>query len=111
MSLRPTQQNTDNVGIMLSAQDWARYAIGANKIAGFDGFERFSIGGWYHPEHYKHISKIHPELSKKAALDEMTQMRGYCVHEIMQLASELDGMIMRLQRMEEQMKEVINSDE
>ena len=109
MSLKPTKQNTDNVGIMLSAQDWARYAIGADKISGLDGFERFSIGGWYHSPHYKHISQIHPEFSRKDALDEMTQMRGYCVHEIMQLASELDDMIKRLQRMEEQMKEVIES--
>ena len=111
MSLRPTQQNTDNVGIMLSAQDWARYAISADKKSSLQGFERFWVGEWYHPEHYKHISKIRPEFSKKDALDEMTQMRGSCVREIMQLACELDDMIMRLQRMEEQMREVINSDE
>lgn len=105
MSLRPTERNRV-VGIALSAQEWARHAIGSDKRSGPEGFENFKSSGWCHFTHYQHISKEHPERSKPEAADEMAEYRSKLVDEIWHTAKLLDAQIMRLQRMEEQMSEV-----
>lgn len=110
MSLRPTPANRAIFGLALSAVGWARNAIGAGKKSGPEGFERYrSHGGWYYPEHYARISQTNPEFSPPEASDEMADIRMNLVREIEIHAKELDAMIMRLQRMEEQMAMVLES--
>lgn len=110
MSLQPTQHNKKILGLALSAQDWARHAIGGDKITGTEGFENYrSQGGWYYPMHYSSISKSNPEWSPFEAADEMSDIRESLVREIDESAKALDDMVMRLQRMEEQMTTVLSS--
>lgn len=105
MSLKPTERNAC-VGIALSAETWARHAIGSDKQRGPEGFENFRSGDWHHYVHYQHIRNIRPDLSLFCAMDEMTWYRQKLVDDIERTARELDEQIMRLQRMEEQMAEV-----
>ncbi len=91
-------------GIFQSCEAWANYAIGADKVSGSEGFERFYSGDWYHPTHYKLISRSNPEYSPNTALTEMSIIRESCVNDIIRAAKEVDEKLMRLQRMEEQMK-------
>jgi len=107
MSLKPTPKNTAVVRLALSAETWARHAIGGDKIAGPEGFENYrNGGGWFYPLHYRNISKTEPQKSSTEALAEMSDIRASLVDEIIADAQELDRMVMRLQRMEEQMSEV-----
>lgn len=107
-SLKPTRLNQINVGLSMSAESWARNAIGGNKIAGPEGFENFrSAGGWNYNVHYRHISKSKPEWSKLKAVEEMSEVRMSLVQDIVHYAKEIDSMVMRLQRMEEQMNHVL----
>jgi hypothetical protein len=59
--------------------------------------------------HYKKISKQSPEWSPSEAADEMSEIRESLVLEIESHAKELDAMVMRLQRMEEQMGIVLSN--
>lgn len=107
MSLKLTDRNAAVCGIALSAETWARHAIGGDKRSGKQGFEEYrNAGGWFYSLHYKHINKSKPEWSPKEALPEMTSIREDIVDTIMSLAEQIDVNVMRLQRMEEQMKEV-----
>jgi hypothetical protein len=107
VSLRPTRKNVLVVGLALSAEVWAHHAIGGDKGAGPEGFERYtSQGGWNHAMHYRHIT-THPSLSPPEAVAEMSRMRECLVEEIINEAKIMDALVMRLQRMEEQMAEVI----
>lgn len=108
MSLKPSIRNTKIVGVALSVKTWVRHAVGSDKISGVEGFENYrSIGGWYFPMHCKHISNTCPEASHHLAIHEMSDIRESLISDIETRAVELDKMIMRLQRMEEQMKSVI----
>ena len=112
MSLKPTPKNQTVVGIALSAETWARHAIGGDKRTGPEGFEKYrSQGGWYHPMHYRHISGSNPEWSPPEAADEMADIRECLVAEIDAHAKELDAMVMRLQRMEEQMGNALSNNQ
>ncbi len=103
--------NTTVFGICYSAEDWARNAIGAEKRVGPEGFENFSSGGWHHYWHYKDIDRTYPWRSNKNTLEEMSQYRERLAEEIISLGKHLDERIMRLAKMEEQMKEVIENNE
>ena len=107
-SLKNTPENHAVVGICYSAIDWAKHAIAAEKIAGPEGFENFCSGPWKHWPHYKHISKLTPETSRGVnAIEEMQRHIEYLTADIERHALELDDMIRRLQRMNEQISEVI----
>lgn len=107
MSLKPTHKNHLAVGISYSAKDWANHAIGGDKIAGPEGFENFSVGGWNHWWHYKNIDKRFPERFRDGVLDEMSQMRENLVNDIMKIAELLDERVTRLEKMELQIKGAI----
>lgn len=109
MSLKPTDRNRV-FGSLLSAQDWARQAVGSDKRSGEVGFEGFRSGEWMHFLHYRKLRSDYPGQSPKEALPEMSEMRQRIVEDIMSSARDIDSMIMRLQRMEEQMQEVVETE-
>lgn len=106
MSLKITDHNHAVVGIAYSCRAWANHAVAADKLSGPEGFENFRSGDWLHYIHYKNISS-NPEVSPQSALEEMSNCREKLVSDILKTAVQIDQMVMRLQRMEEQMKEVI----
>lgn len=107
MSLSPTIKNLSWKSLHMSAVDWARFAIGSDKILGEEGFENFKSGDWNHFWHYKYINNNKPEYSGKEALDEMSEYRIRLAEDIMRTAQELDDKIKRLAKMEKQIHEVL----
>jgi hypothetical protein len=104
MSIRPTRPAPP----FYSAEEWTRYAIGADKIVGSEGFKNFSSGNWYHPFNYRHINREYPNCSPAIAIEEMAEMRETLVDNIIRSARKLDEMIKRLAKMEKEMKEVMD---
>lgn len=110
MSLKLTPRNEAVLRLALSAESWARHAIGGDKKSGKEGFENYrSQSGWYYPRHYYKISLQNPQWSPPEAIEEMSDIRENLVIEIENRAKELDEMVMRLQRMEEQMGTVLEN--
>jgi hypothetical protein len=108
MSLRPTDHNM-HAPPFLSAADFARFAIGADKVTGEEGYKNFSIGGWNHWWHYRDLSNSYPTTSPESALDEMSDYRQKLADHIVGLGLEMDRAISRLAKMEEEMKSVIET--
>lgn len=110
MSLKPTDRNKRIVGVALSARDWARHAVGGDKQSGSEGFEHYcSVGGWHYAPGYVHISAAQPQWSPPEAAEEMAEIMGLLRNEIERTAEVLDEKVIRLQRMEEQLAEVLKS--
>lgn len=105
MSLKPTEKNRI-FGSLLSAESWARQAIGSEKMSGQHGFDGFCSGEWMHFIHYKLLRNNDPSMSPRGALPEMAEYRARLCENIMSAAREIDGMVKQLQKMEEQMADV-----
>jgi hypothetical protein len=106
--LEPTKKNSYIFGgIIWSVKDFARNAIGSDVTLGEEGFKDFSAGGWNHHWHYQRIHKEHPTLSPPEAIDEMADVRLRMVDHIMVLADQLDAALMRLAKMEDEMRHMI----
>jgi hypothetical protein len=108
MSLKPTSLNFQTMGGVLSCEEWARRAIGLEKRSGKEGFSNYSSGEWRNYWNYRWINKEYPTLTKVEFVDEMTDYREKLAKEIVDKGKEIDEMIMRLQKMEEEMRSVIN---
>lgn len=111
MSLKPTSLNIQIMGSVLSCEEWARRSIGLEKQSGKEGFSNYSSGEWRNYWHYQGINKEYPTLTKFEFIEEMSFYREKLVGEIVEMGKEIDGMVKRLQKMEEEMKFVICQEE
>jgi hypothetical protein len=107
MSLKPTSLNFQTTGGVLSCEEWARRAIGLEKRSGKEGFSNYSSGEWRNYWNYRGIDREYPTLTKIEFVDEMSHFRQKLAQEIVDKGKEIDEMIMRLQKMEEEMKLVL----
>jgi len=107
MSLKPTHKNNSTFGICLSARSWAQAAIGGDKCIGEVGFKDHSRGGWHAHWHYDKICNASPTRYQKGVLSEMSEVRQAHVQHIVELGTEIDGEILRLAKMEEEMADII----
>lgn len=108
MSLKPTSLNFQTTGGVLSCEEWVRRAIGLEKRSGKEGFSNYSSGEWRNYWNYRGINNEYPTLTKFEFVDEMSYYREKLVKEIIEKGRELDGMIIRLEKMEEEMRSVLN---
>jgi hypothetical protein len=111
MSLKPTSLNFQTMGGVLSCEEWARRAIGLEKRSGKEGFSNYSSGEWRNYWNYRGINNEYPTLTKIEFVDEMSHFRQKLAQEILVKGREVDKMIMRLDRMEEEIKLVIAQEE
>lgn len=103
MSLLPTSSN----GPFYSFEDFAKFAIGANKVVGEHGFAYFNAHEWDYSHSYTHINRFYPALSSSSALPEMTKIRSDYSRYIVAVAKELDQCLGRMAKMELEISEVI----
>lgn len=90
-----------------SCSDWARFALSLDRNPEKDGFRNYYSGDWMNFINYKYIDKEYPVLSKPEAIDEMIYYKQKLKEEIINNAKEIDNMLMRLAKMEEETNRVI----
>lgn len=105
MTLKANQQVLPHY----SCEDWARSAMGAKRRAGKAGFWGYSDGDWQHWTGYRKINNKYPEFSPPEAADEMTDFMEILRGEIMRNAKEIDGQLMRLAKMEQELARVLKA--
>lgn len=109
-SLKPTNKNLNylkSVGPYLSFESWARHAIYLDKNEAEEGFKNFSSGSWMNFINYKHINRDYPTVSKSEAIEEMIYYKQKLKEEIVEKAGEVDEMLTRLAKMEQELNQVI----
>lgn len=91
----------------LSCRDWTRDAISLERNEAEEGFRNFSSGTWMNFINYKHINRDYPTVSKSEAIEEMIYYKQKLKEEIIEKAREVDKMLMRLARMEQELNQII----
>lgn len=108
-TLKPIDKNFSHLRLVpyLNCRDWARDAIVLERNEAEEGFRNFSSGSWMNFINYKHINKDYPTVSKSEAIEEMIYYKQKLKEEIIEKAVEVDEMLMRLAKMEQELNQVI----